>query len=463
MKIKNKIYLVVAMFFFLGITFVGISMADDLTYSECINDYGGTPEDCAGYPGDPNVPVYDNYNNNCSGDYSTEICCQKNGGYWYNNTCNSVQSVNTDCPMPNTYFENSINDCACIKGFSYDSTEGVCTSDSAPSITCQSHEHLSGGECVCDGGYSYDSTEGVCTSDQNVKECITDESCTQKFGKGYKCIADICMVDGFWADTECMTDKDCARLFPNDDLVCTGIFVSTCEARPTPSTSTTSETPSSGGSTTNTTTQAVKTNTQLVDSAGKTYPAGTSINTTTGQATLPSGTIAQLPPADLQAVNSSVNSGSGFTLCANGIMGQICETNRSSGAPLTVINNGTSNNRGLGNVAGLSGATTPKCATNFKDIGGVCFPTNTGLSDAPIYLILSNIFSWLMGLFTTLAIGAFVLSGVQYTTAAGSDDQMKTAKNNAKYALIGIIVGLSGFIVLQAVSAALSGSKGYFF
>ncbi len=102
------------------------------------------------------------------------------------------------------------------------------------------------------------------------------------------------------------------------------------------------------------------------------------------------------------------------------------------------------------------------CEAGFDSVGGVCFPTTTGLSEAPVIVIISNIFSWLMGLFTTLAVAAFVVSGIQYLTAAGNEDHVKTAKDNAKFALLGIIIGLSGFIVVRAIASALSGTSIFF-
>lgn len=113
----------------------------------------------------------------------------------------------------------------------------------------------------------------------------------------------------------------------------------------------------------------------------------------------------------------------------------------------------------LGSNYGSGGVNAPKCGANFEDIGGVCFPTTTGLSNAPIYVILSNIFSWLMGLFTTFAVLAFVIAGVQYLLASGDESMAKSAKTNAVYAIIGIIVGLSGFIIIKAIAAALSGQS----
>jgi hypothetical protein len=67
-----------------------------------------------------------------------------------------------------------------------------------------------------------------------------------------------------------------------------------------------------------------------------------------------------------------------------------------------------------------------------------------------------------MGLFTTIALIAFLISGIQYLTSAGDEDQIAIAKRNATYALLGVLVGLSGFVIVQAIAAAISGG-GYVF
>jgi len=119
-------------------------------------------------------------------------------------------------------------------------------------------------------------------------------------------------------------------------------------------------------------------------------------------------------------------------------------------------------NKGLANNQSSNGASTAGCETGFDKIGGVCFPTDTGLSEAPITVILGNLFSWVMGLFTMLAIIAFVISGIQYLTAAGDDDRMENGKKNLTFSIIGVLVGLSGFVIVQAIASALSGSTNFF-
>lgn len=89
---------------------------------------------------------------------------------------------------------------------------------------------------------------------------------------------------------------------------------------------------------------------------------------------------------------------------------------------------------------------------------GVCFPTGTGLSDQPIADLLMSLTSWVLGIFGFLGIIAFVISGFQYLTATGDETQAETAKRNMQYSIIGIIVALSGWIIINAIDSALRGS-----
>jgi hypothetical protein len=100
-------------------------------------------------------------------------------------------------------------------------------------------------------------------------------------------------------------------------------------------------------------------------------------------------------------------------------------------------------------------------SSGFQKIGGICFPTSsqTGLSDANVTTILTNLLSWLLGIFGILSIMAFVISGIQYLSSAGSDDMIKTAKKNMTWSIVGVLVGLSGYVIINAIANALSGSS----
>lgn len=103
---------------------------------------------------------------------------------------------------------------------------------------------------------------------------------------------------------------------------------------------------------------------------------------------------------------------------------------------------------------------TGVCAPNMTKIAGVCVPTSqtTGLSDKPVADILLNFMKWLLAIFGVLAIIGFVISGVQYLFSAGDEQMAETAKRNMKYCIIGVIVALSGWVIIQAIDAALNAS-----
>lgn len=73
--------------------------------------------------------------------------------------------------------------------------------------------------------------------------------------------------------------------------------------------------------------------------------------------------------------------------------------------------------------------------------------------------VVTNFMKWLLAIFGFLAIIAFIISGIIYITSAGDEDRQKTAKNAMNYSIIGVIVGLSGYVIIQAISSLLGGSS----
>lgn len=102
-----------------------------------------------------------------------------------------------------------------------------------------------------------------------------------------------------------------------------------------------------------------------------------------------------------------------------------------------------------------------ECPDDFELKGGVCFPLDTGLSDESVVSVLGNFMDWLLAIFGLIAIVAFVISGIQYITAAGDERAAETAKANMKYSIIGIIVALSGYVIIQAIDTALRAGSNF--
>lgn len=82
-----------------------------------------------------------------------------------------------------------------------------------------------------------------------------------------------------------------------------------------------------------------------------------------------------------------------------------------------------------------------------------------GLPGGHIYQIIASTLAWLLAIFGFIAVIGFVISGVLYLTAAGNESQAEQAKNAMKYSIIGVIVALMGYVVIQAIDFWLSGTS----
>lgn len=90
---------------------------------------------------------------------------------------------------------------------------------------------------------------------------------------------------------------------------------------------------------------------------------------------------------------------------------------------------------------------------------GIYIPDNTGLPDPEggIATILSKLLTWLLGIVGVIAIISFIIAGIMYLVSTGDEDMIKRAKQNMTWAILGVIVALAGFVVLQAVDLLLRG------
>lgn len=148
-------------------------------------------------------------------------------------------------------------------------------------------------------------------------------------------------------------------------------------------------------------------------------------------------------------------SNGGQTACT-GTCRSSCQANENSDSSQTCQTLGTicCKTAATGGPGGNGGS---QCTGN--KIGGVCFPSGTGLSEKSIVEILTSFISWILAIFGFIAILGFIISGVQYILATGDEGMAETAKRNMKYSIIGVIVALSGWIVIKAVDAFLNASS----
>lgn len=113
------------------------------------------------------------------------------------------------------------------------------------------------------------------------------------------------------------------------------------------------------------------------------------------------------------------------------------------------------------NTDGTGTSTTTgslECTGKYEKIAGVCFPTGTGLSEKSVLEVVAAFVGWLLAIFGFIALIGFVISGIQYLLSAGDEGMAETAKRNMKYSIIGIIVALSGWIIIKAIDTLLNAS-----
>ena len=98
------------------------------------------------------------------------------------------------------------------------------------------------------------------------------------------------------------------------------------------------------------------------------------------------------------------------------------------------------------------------CPTGYAMTAGVCFPTGTGLSSQPLATIIMGVMNWMLAVLGFIAVLGFVISGMQYLLSAGDEGMVETAKRNMKYSTIGVVVALSGRVLIMAINNLLNAS-----
>jgi hypothetical protein len=81
----------------------------------------------------------------------------------------------------------------------------------------------------------------------------------------------------------------------------------------------------------------------------------------------------------------------------------------------------------------------------------------TGLNNTPVALIILTVLQWLLLILTFVAVIGFVIAGIMYITAGGSD-RADEARKWLTYSIIGIIVALLGYVMTTFVSRIISGN-----
>ncbi|MDD3498342.1 MAG: hypothetical protein PHH24_02440 [Candidatus Moranbacteria bacterium] len=90
--------------------------------------------------------------------------------------------------------------------------------------------------------------------------------------------------------------------------------------------------------------------------------------------------------------------------------------------------------------AGLEGEAMDECQRALED-------------SLTLSQIALNVLNFLLGVVGVIAIIMLVIAGISYSTAAGDDDRIKTAKNMTKWSIVGIAVALGAIVIVRQIAS----------
>lgn len=77
----------------------------------------------------------------------------------------------------------------------------------------------------------------------------------------------------------------------------------------------------------------------------------------------------------------------------------------------------------------------------------VCSSANSDKADSMVKIIINTLLS-LLGIFAVIMI---IVGGIKYTTSAGDSSRIKSAKDTVMYSVIGLIVAILSFTIVNFV------------
>jgi Type IV secretion system pilin len=101
---------------------------------------------------------------------------------------------------------------------------------------------------------------------------------------------------------------------------------------------------------------------------------------------------------------------------------------------------------------------SPLLATAALNSGFACDP-NTGLNctaGSDINAFIKTIINWLLGIAFGIAVLFLIIGGFWYITSAGNEETAEKGKSTAINAIIGIIIIILSYVIVNVVSSLVS-------
>lgn len=88
---------------------------------------------------------------------------------------------------------------------------------------------------------------------------------------------------------------------------------------------------------------------------------------------------------------------------------------------------------------------------------------SANLPDTTINQIILNLLNYLLAIFTILSVISFVIYGIMFLFGGTNKVSADSARKGVQYSIIGLIIGLSGYIIIRFIGEMLSGYFSLYF
>ena len=82
---------------------------------------------------------------------------------------------------------------------------------------------------------------------------------------------------------------------------------------------------------------------------------------------------------------------------------------------------------------------------------------SSNLPENYVETVILTILLWLLLIFTFLCVIAFVIAGIMFLTAGSNPPLAERAKRAVMYSIIGIAVGISGYVIIRLIDDFMRG------
>ena len=70
--------------------------------------------------------------------------------------------------------------------------------------------------------------------------------------------------------------------------------------------------------------------------------------------------------------------------------------------------------------------------------------------------LVDNVLDWVLGIAASVALLMLIAGGIMYTTAAGSEEKLKSAKKTILYAILGVVVVILSYSMIVVLHGILT-------